>query len=683
MKRNQVKTVSKHAVIAVVFIVLLAILASILILSTAYPQRTTTYASTSNVEKSFIPNLTWEDFDYVFALGDIFMEENPSATEEELENFLREQLTILSVQKQSNPFNPLFFGNITPELQRLSFRHPIRAGRVRTAANTATARTNYFYYSGLHLGSADAFRHGFWNALIVQTDGAYWAERFTTAYEGSPPFDFDDQMDLINNAIGRMHGQNYISLSENDLAYRIMTLVTLGHYRRIINPIMQGGKAIDGDLVLSSYDGLRSNFFQNGVIIKNSAAIGFVSPPYFDGRLYIPNGITTIAREAFGTTVSHLILPDTLTYIAELAFVWTNMVSITSLGHNPPRLHYNAFSRAQPPSFVNIPQGRRQAFINMGWGGHNFIEQWEIAVWPYNLTFPSMYYGENPPSAFDVWVSNRGWQPTGTLNISADNDNFTLSTTTIPSIIDCRYMGSGAGFTVRPSANLEVGTHSTTFTIAGANNLRDTFTASVVVLLRPAWEITPYSTSHTFVDMVEGGTQPSFTLQISNTGNQPTGELTLSADNLNFIFPQSLAGIAVGGITSFEIMPMADLPIGTHITIITIEGDNGIRIYFEVSITVLSVWTRIYDGYLEGSGHWYFSVGDVGYVKLIIDCSCYECCHHTGIFIIELELGTSIEFNFCYYDDCWRFVRVDYCGKVLEIIFWITDGFYFRVYVRG
>jgi len=92
-------------------------------------------------------------------------------------------------------------------------------------------------------------------------------------------------------------------------------------------------------------------------------------------------------------------------------------------------------------------------------------------------------------------------------------------------------------------------------------------------------------------------------------------------------------------------------------------------------------WTRIVDCTLQGSGHWYFYVGDAGSVKMIIDCSCDECCHHTGIFIIELEVGMDIEFNFCYYDSCWRFVRILYCGEVLEISFWIIDGFYFRAYV--
>jgi len=92
-------------------------------------------------------------------------------------------------------------------------------------------------------------------------------------------------------------------------------------------------------------------------------------------------------------------------------------------------------------------------------------------------------------------------------------------------------------------------------------------------------------------------------------------------------------------------------------------------------------WTHIYDGYLEGSGHWYFAIGDAGYAKLTVDCSCYKCCHHIGIFIIELEPGISKELNFCNYDSCWRFVRIEYCGEVLEIIFWIDWGFYFRAYV--
>ncbi|MCL2375090.1 MAG: leucine-rich repeat domain-containing protein, partial [Firmicutes bacterium] len=94
-------------------------------------------------------------------------------------------------------------------------------------------------------------------------------------------------------------------------------------------------------------------------------------------------------------------------------------------------------------------------------------------------------------------------------------------------------------------------------------------------------------------------------------------------------------------------------------------------------------WTRIVDCGLGGSGHWSFYIGDARSIKMVIDCSCYECCHYTGIFIIELEIGMDIELNFCYYDVCWRFVRIQYCGNVLEISFWITDGLYFRAYVWG
>jgi len=100
-----------------------------------------------------------------------------------------------------------------------------------------------------------------------------------------------------------------------------------------------------------------------------------------------------------------------------------------------------------------------------------------------------------------------------------------------------------------------------------------------------------------------------------------------------------------------------------------------------------TVWTRIVCWNLQGSGHWYFAVGDAGYVKLTFDCCCYVCYNRDGVFIFELEPGISIEFYFFYFYDCDRFsnsfLSIYYCGEVLEIIFWISDGFYFRMYVRG
>lgn len=53
-------------------------------------------------------------------------------------------------------------------------------------------------------GTADAFRHAYWNALMAERFGQKWADDFATAHEGAPKsLPQASAMDLHNNEIGR------------------------------------------------------------------------------------------------------------------------------------------------------------------------------------------------------------------------------------------------------------------------------------------------------------------------------------------------------------------------------------------------------------------------------------------------------------------------------------------------
>ncbi len=63
--------------------------------------------------------------------------------------------------------------------------------------------------AGEWLGPQDALRHCFWNCLTTQLMRAFLAEQFATSHENSHPnysLPEDNQMDLHNNAIGRILG---------------------------------------------------------------------------------------------------------------------------------------------------------------------------------------------------------------------------------------------------------------------------------------------------------------------------------------------------------------------------------------------------------------------------------------------------------------------------------------------
>jgi len=91
------------------------------------------------------------------------------------------------------------------------------------------------------------------------------------------------------------------------------------------------------------------------------------------------------------------------------------------------------------------------------------------------------------------------------------------------------------------------------------------------------FSITVDPTGVFFPTMIEGQTLPAVqNTRVYNTGNQPTGVLSITADNNNFIFPTTIASIPVGGFSYIAISPSSNLSAGSHATILTVMGNNGI-----------------------------------------------------------------------------------------------------------
>lgn len=94
-----------------------------------------------------------------------------------------------------------------------------------------------------------------------------------------------------------------------------------------------------------------------------------------------------------------------------------------------------------------------------------------------------------------------------------------------------------------------------------------------------------------FTEVEEGyGEQLPFDVTINNTGNQETGELSVS---LSGTYPGSFAvsgsgigSIPVDGRGSFTVKPVAGLPAGTYKATVSVSGNNGISAGFPVSFTV-------------------------------------------------------------------------------------------------
>lgn len=81
----------------------------------------------------------------------------------------------------------------------------------------STARERF--PTGAEDGHQDAFRHAYWNALMVQRFGSDWATKFGTAHErlAGNPAD-REAMDLYNNEIGRRIAEQNSDASPSELA---------------------------------------------------------------------------------------------------------------------------------------------------------------------------------------------------------------------------------------------------------------------------------------------------------------------------------------------------------------------------------------------------------------------------------------------------------------------------------
>lgn len=183
------------------------------------------------IENIDFNNLTEKKLDDIFAIGKEFIQENPDASEEVVDEFLRAMMieacendVIDEVYSYGDLYNIL-----TYEEKKLCVLHPFKALKVNKAKNTASAKAEEWYEGdSLWQYNGDAFRHAYWNALMTKSIGKKYAEKFATAHESNSPDGLDKTMDLKNNTIGRDYGESNKKKSEADLAVIIRDAVSAG-----------------------------------------------------------------------------------------------------------------------------------------------------------------------------------------------------------------------------------------------------------------------------------------------------------------------------------------------------------------------------------------------------------------------------------------------------------------------
>jgi len=203
-------------------------------------------------------------------------------------------------------------------------------------------------------------------------------------------------------------------------------------------------------------------------------------------------------------------------------------------------------------------------------------------------------YAEITP--ITVTVTNIGTQATGALTLTLDGDDAdsfaasAISPSNIPA-------GESASFTVGPNHGLAVGLYTATVTVSGGSGI----TARSFGL---SFEVTEDAPAPTFIISLDAPVYHPFpyaqigysavtplTVTVTNTGDQATGELTVTLDGENAdafaAHPDTIASIPVDGTATFTVGPIIDLPVSTHTATVTVSGRAEITSQsFEVSFEV-------------------------------------------------------------------------------------------------
>ena len=193
-------------------------------------------------------------------------------------------------------------------------------------------------------------------------------------------------------------------------------------------------------------------------------------------------------------------------------------------------------------------------------------------------------------------------QPTNQTVTSGQNASFTVTANGNPAPTYQWQVNSGSGWVnIGGATNATYTLTGTTTNQSGnqyrcvATNLQGTVNSNAATLTVnpvPTYGISLNpSANKTFDSVIFGyGTQTEHSVTVNNTGNQPTGNLTVALSGTNAssftLSTTSISNIAVSGNSNFTVRPNTGLVVGTYIATVTVSGANVTSQHFTVSFTV-------------------------------------------------------------------------------------------------
>lgn len=202
-------------------------------------------ANTDGISYGALLKIT--DIEILYNKVNKFIEKNPDATEDDINIFLKKEMKkkYLSGKKQidsssSNEMVTLSYyspTDLNPLEQALYDQNPWKGLQALWEGNKAVNEAQERYNGSLHNDNGDAFRHAYWNAMMVKHIDYSWAYDWATAHEegaeGQPAI--EGKMDLYNNMMGRLIGNANKSKSDEEIADIIQEAVRNGEMKIIAN----------------------------------------------------------------------------------------------------------------------------------------------------------------------------------------------------------------------------------------------------------------------------------------------------------------------------------------------------------------------------------------------------------------------------------------------------------------
>ena len=195
-----------------------------------YMEEVTEELEVLNRDFTVFDDLTEEDFHRILPQILEIEAQNQHLSKEEV-NELVYQFFVKLKEDSSLMIKPFYItiGGANSQETKLCLYNPLDCSKAKSNASTANSKTSEFYTSGFYNGNADAFRHAYWNVLMVGSIGSEMAFRFANAHEygaeNQPTIERD--MDLHNNRLGRS--------SAGYSATQVKNSITRGLGVRIVN----------------------------------------------------------------------------------------------------------------------------------------------------------------------------------------------------------------------------------------------------------------------------------------------------------------------------------------------------------------------------------------------------------------------------------------------------------------